>query len=63
MELPERQEKTGLSLEYDGVTDEQLLNEVQNRTYFELLPVEGKQEICGRKVFPGNLILIIRDRK
>ena len=55
----EKKAETGLS----EVNDEDLISELMHRSYYELKEIEEEQEVMSRKVFPGNMVMIIRGAK
>ena len=55
----EKKAETGLS----EVSDEDLISELMHRSCYELKEVQEKQAVMGRNVFPGNMVMIIRDSK
>ena len=52
----EKKAETGLS----EVSDEDLISELMHRSYYEMYEVQEKQELMSRKVFPGNMVMIVR---
>ena len=55
----EKKAETGLS----EASNEDLISELMHRSYYEMYEVQEKQAVMGRNVFPGNMVMIIRDSK